>query len=171
MTLKQRLKKARAAYMARRSSTNLRRYLRLKATAGRFDSRMCSYYGVSPKVNPACRRAICRAYAAGLVPTSTTGGKHAPGSYHTQLNSRGEGRGIDLGLRRDEVGTQKGLKRMETFQRKELWRFRHGKLPQMAELIGPNNFRIVLRGVETNLVEGNALEQAHDNHVHEGYHG
>lgn len=163
MTLKQRIKKARAAYTRKRSGARLRAYLKLKALAGRFDKRMCAYYGVSPDVNAGCKRAICRAYVGGLVPTSTTGGVHSATSFHSK------GQAVDFGLRRDEIGTQKGLRKMQTFQRKELWRFRNKKLRRLVELIGPNNNRIVLRGRETDLAEGDTLEQMHDNHVHEAY--
>lgn len=163
MTLKTRLKRARAAYMKRRTGANLRAYLRLKALAGKFDTRMASYYGVSTDVNPACKRAICRAYAAGLVPTSTTGGVHAATSYHALHQA------VDFGLRREEIGTEKGQRKLTTFQRKEFWRFRHGKLTRMVELIGPTNNQIVLKRSATTLAEGGTLENAHDNHVHEAY--
>lgn len=137
---------------------------------GRFDKRMCAYYGVSPHVNAGCRAAICRAFAAGLVPTSTkrTGSN---GSFHNARNARGEGMAVDFGLRRTLIGTRKGLDRMTTFQRKELWRYRKERLHGMIELIGPDNRMTVLKGRETDLAEGTALEQMHDNHVHEAYNG
>jgi hypothetical protein len=163
MTITERIKKAAATYAKNPSNANLRAYLRLKAMAGRFDERMAAYYGVSTKVNPACKRAICRAYVAGLVPTSTTGGVHSPTSFHAL------GQAVDFGLRREEIGTAKGTKRLRTFQRKEFWRHRRGGLQRMVELIGPMNNRVILRAKETVLAEGAALENAHDNHVHEAY--
>ena len=153
--------------MAAQRKPSLRLWLTAKARAGKFDPRMCAYYGVSPKVNADCRKAICRAYAAGLVPTSTlrTG---SGGSYHNQRDANGDGRGVDFGLRRQLVGTQRGLARMIKFQRQEHWRRRAGKIDPI-ELIGPDNRLIVLRGRETDLAEGTGLEQQHDNHVHEAY--
>lgn len=165
------LSRARARYLERRTGERLRRYLTIKAALGRFDVRMCAYYGVSAKVNAGCRRAVCRAYAAGLVPTSTTAGRHAPGSFHGRRNRHGEGMAVDFGLRRELVGTAKGLERLRTFQRREHWRRRRGRLPGLVELIGPTNTLIVLARQETNLVEGAPLEQQHDDHVHEAYDG
>lgn len=143
-------------------SRSLRAYLTAKAKAGRFDKRMCAYYHVSPNVNLGCRRAICRAYAIGLVPTSTTDGHHARGSYHSR------GRAVDLGLRRELIGTKKGAARLRIFQRKEYWRAGKRRIHPM-ELIGPDNGLIYLRGRKTHLREGQPLEQQHDNHVHEAY--
>jgi hypothetical protein len=146
--------------MERRTNARLRVYLTLKARAGRFDPRMCDYFGVSPRVNAACKKAICRAYAAGLVPTSTTGGQHAPGSLHY------EERAVDIGCRNPSSARER--KRLRTFHRKEFWRARNGKI-RPTELIGPHNDMTILRGRRTTLPEGSSLEQAHDNHVHEGY--
>jgi hypothetical protein len=50
-----------------------------------------------------CKRFIVRGYAAGLVPTSTTGGQHASGSFHKQKDAAGRGRAVDLGLRDEHV--------------------------------------------------------------------
>lgn len=144
------------------SQARLRAYLTAKARAGRFDPRMCAYYKVSPRVNIGCKRAICRAFVAGLVPTSTTGGHHAPGSYH------GKGRAVDFGLRQELVGTTRGMNRLKTFQRKEYWRARHNKL-HPVELIGPINALVILQGRVSPLQEGAALENQHDTHVHEAY--
>ncbi len=172
MTLRQQLARARAEYIANPSNARLRAFLTLKARLGMFDERMCGFFRVDPKVNAGCRAAICRAYAAGLVPTSTTGGQHAPGSFHKQNNARGEGLAVDIGLRSDLVGTPAGANRLATFQRKEHWRFHNGKLKHdLVELIGPTNTLAVLRDVETDLVEGTPLENQHDNHVHEAYRG
>src|SRR4051794_28714118 len=128
-------------------SQSLRAYLTAKAKAGRFDSRMCQYYGVSSHVNLACRKAICRGYAAGLVPTSTRGGHHANHSYHD------DGRAVDLGLRRELVGTKKGSARLRIFQRKEYWRMRQRRIRPL-ELLGPSNSLAVLNGRRTHLSEG-----------------
>lgn len=95
------------------------------------------------------KRAIVRGANHGLYVTSTTGGRHAPNSYHYQ------GRAVDMGGSWDN---------MARFQRSELKRFRRWR--RIKELIGPDNKAIVLRGRETDLVEGTPLEQAHDNHVH-----
>ena len=150
-----------------RPKPSLRVVLAVKARAGRFDARMCSYYGVSPNVNDGCRKAICRAYAAGLVPTSTLR-SGSSGSYHNRRDAKRRGLAVDFGLRRELVGTSKGRARMVTFQRKEHWRRRKGKI-RPVELIGPDNRLIVLRDRETDLSEGAALEEQHDNHVHEAY--
>lgn len=164
-SLRQQLKRARTLYVRNPTGARLRAYLTLKARLGQFDKRMCGYYGVDPNVNAECKKAICRAFVAGLVPTSTTGGKHAPGSFHGQRNSQGQGRAVDFGLRKELVGTKKGYARLATFQRKEFWR-RSQKKVKPAELIGPINALTVLRYQHTGLSEGSALEQAHDNHVH-----
>lgn len=172
MTLRQRLARARAEYIANPSNARLRTLLTLKARLGMFDKRMCGFFGVDSKVNAGCRAAICRAYAAGLVPTSTTGGQHAPGSFHKQKNARGEGLAVDIGLRSHLVGTASGANRLARFQRKEHWRFHNGKLKHdLVELIGPTNTLAVLRDIETDLAEGTPLENQHDNHVHEAYRG
>jgi hypothetical protein len=157
MTLRQRLRRARARYIRSGSDAALVSYLRLKARSGRWDKRYLRYYGVDGNVTSAVKRFIMRAYAAGLVPTSTRGGRHAPGSYHYS------GRAADIGLRRGEVGTARGLRKMVVFQRSEYKR--EGKYNHQ-ELIGPDNARNVLRGSRTPVSEGTSLEQAHDNHVH-----
>jgi hypothetical protein len=129
----------------------------LKAKAGRWDSRYLRYYNVPSISNPSCRAFIMRGFAAGLVVTATTNGTHAPGSFHYRK------RAVDLGLRGPEVGTARGRRKMEKFQRSEFskrGRYHH------TELIGPINNRIILRGRATILAEGAALENAHDNHVH-----
>lgn len=156
------LSRARAAYVDHPSDARLRVYLTLKAKAGRYDRRMLGYYGVPHISSRGCQQAICRAYAAGLVPTATTNGGHAPSSYHYQ------GKAVDFGLRRLLVGTHEGATRLVTFQRKEMWRRDHGKI-HPVELIGPTNALAVLRGHKTALQEGTPLEQQHDNHVHEAY--
>lgn len=157
MTLRQRLSLARRRYLRSGSDRALRSYLRLKARSGRWDARYLRYYGVRGNVSSAVKRFIMRGYAAGLVVTSTTGGSHAPGSFHPQ------GRAADLGLRRSEIGTARGLRKMRKFQRQEFAR-RGSTHPQ--ELIGPDNRVNILRGRPQPIAEGSALEQAHDNHIH-----
>jgi hypothetical protein len=172
LALRHRLIRARAGYIANPSNARLRSFLNLKARLGIFDARMCMHFGVDPKVNAGCRAAICRAYAAGLVPTSTTGGNHAAHSFHKRKNARGEGQAVDIGLRADHVGSAAGAKRLAAFQRAEHLRFHSGKLRHdLVELIGPTNSPAVLRDVETDLQEGSPLENQHDNHVHEAYRG
>ena len=141
-------------------ATLLRRYLKEKARRGVWDVRYFAYNGVDPNVTPKLKRAAMRAYAAGLVPTSTTGGVHAPGSYHGQRDERGRGRAIDIGNRRELIGTAEGRRRMIRFQHAELARGGY------VEVIGPDNGAVVLRGQRTTLIEGTDLEQMHDTHVH-----
>lgn len=171
MTLRARVSAARRRYRANRTNANLRRYLTLKARLRRWDDRYCAYYGVSPRVNVGCRRAIMRGYVAGLVPSSTTGGSHSAHSYHKTRNAKGEGQAVDLGLRHELVGTAKGVARLVRFQRAELARWRRGRGYLPVELLGPDNLAAVLKGRETDLAEGSPLETQHDNHVHEAYTG
>jgi hypothetical protein len=156
------LSRARAAYVDHPTDARLRAYLNVKARAGIYDKRMLRYYGVPPIANRGCRKAICRAYAAGLVPTATTNGTHAATSYHKL------GKAVDFGLRRTLIATLKGAERLVTFQRKEMWRRDHGRI-HPVELLGPTNSIAVLRGHKTALREGTPLEQQHDNHCHEAY--
>ena len=102
------------------------------------------------------KRVVVRGVNHGLKVTSTTGGVHAPGSYHYR------GRAVDFGHQRP--GTAEARRELVAFQKSELSRYRRWR--QHKEIIGPDNGAIVLRGYETDLSEGTALEQAHDNHVH-----
>lgn len=143
--------------------TNRTRHtLRAKARLRRFDARMWS--GHPPLSNSGCRRAVMRAWKHGLIVTSTTDGGHAPNSYHYQH------RAVDFGLVGSEIGTARGARRLRKFQYSEFayWQ-KPGKLTHLVELIGPVNVLIVLRGVRQPLAEGTALENMHDNHVHEAY--
>jgi hypothetical protein len=108
-------------------------------------------------VTPAVKKTIVRAVRAGLVVTSTTGGHHAPGSYHYSR----PGRAVDVGLPASLVGTAEGRRRMVTFQRKEA---RHAE--RYDELFGPDNDGCVKNGVRISLGEGTPLENLHDSHVH-----
>lgn len=163
---KSKLKEAAAALASTGSNEALKTFLTLKAKAGRWDERYCLYFGADPNVEPPVKAFITRAYAAGLVPTSTTGGQHATGSFHFQKGAHGGGRAADVGLRRELIGTVAGLDLMQRFQRKE---FERRAQTRPAELIGPVNNLIVLGGAPTALGEGTALENAHDNHVHAAF--
>lgn len=145
----------------------LRLRLVRKARKGHYDSRMFAYYGKSSSVTDGCKRAVRRAYAHWLIPTSTTGGVHAPGSYHNPVN--GIGRAVDLGVHPSKIGTAKGRRLLVRQQRREFKDWRKGKRPNLRELIGPDNNMIVLRGVHSPLADGSPLENQHDNHVHEAF--
>jgi lysozyme len=152
-----RMRRARRVFLATGSNDALRVMLVCKARLGLYDERYHLFFGPPTNVTGDVKRFITRAYARGLVPTSTTNGDHAPGSFHFQ------NRAADIGLRTDLVGTTKGLRRMERFQRAE---FRRRGKTNPIELIGPINGQVVLSGVATSLQEGQALENQHDNHVH-----
>lgn len=143
-------------------ATLLRRYLKAKAARGAWDVRYFAYNSVDPNVTPRLKRAAIRAYADGLVPTSSTGGVHAPGSWHGQRDEHGRGRAVDFGVRRELIGTAEGRERLVRFQLRE--HARGGRFWQ--EVIGPDNSAVILRGAEADLAEGSALETQHDNHVH-----
>lgn len=162
MTTRERMRRFRRRYLKSRSNRALRIYLISKARLGIWDKRYCAYYGVDPNVDAGVRRFITRGYAAGLVATSTTGGQHAPGSWHYQ-KLLGKGRAADMGVRKELLGTPEQWKRLNAFHAAE-WKRRGRTHP--IELIGPANNLIVLKGSDTALAEGTALEQAHDNHVH-----
>lgn len=168
MTIRQLLARARARYIKDPTPRRLRWYLLLKARSGAWDMRYCRETGVAMNVTPWVKMYITRGFAAGLVPTSTTGGTHAPRSYHTPVETVWGrcGRAADLGLRAGEVGTARGRRKMERFQRAEYARrSQHG----ITELIGPVNNRIILDGRPQVLAEGSPLENQHDGHVHGGH--
>ena len=96
------------------------------------------------------------------MPTSSTGGGHAKTSLHYQA------RALDFGLIERHIGTKYGRDKLAAFQNAEHRRARLGRI-DLVELIGPNNANTILRGNFTSLPEGTQLEQAHDNHVHEGF--
>lgn len=157
-----RMRRARRKWLATGANDALRVYLMSKARLGRWDDRYCMFFGVDPEVTPDVRAYITRAYGAGLVPTSTTGGSHTATSLHFQRIG-GRGRAADIGLRSDLIGTQKGLDRMRKFQAREFAK-RAERHP--VELIGPDNNLVVLNGIVSPLPEGSKLEDQHDNHVH-----
>lgn len=111
--------------------------------------------GQPGNIGRACKRLIARAVLAGLVVTSTTGGKHAATSWHYS------GDAVDLGLPAKLVGTAEGRERLERFQRSEARR-----PSRYRELFGPDNEANVKNGRRITLAEGSALDQLHDNHVH-----
>ena len=150
------MRRARRRFRRTGSNRALRVYLVSKARLGRWDDRYCAYWGVSTAVTRRVRRFITRGFAVGLVPTST----FRPGdfgSYHAQR------RAADMGLRRELIGTARGLRRLRRFQAAE---FRRRGRTRPIELIGPDNRRTILRGRVAPLTEGTPLEQQHDNHVH-----
>lgn len=164
--------KARQAYLKRPTRALLRLYLIQKARRGNYDERMFDYYKVDSHVNKRCRDAVVRAYAEGLVPTSTRRYPAGAGSYHNARNAKGEGLAIDVGLIETHIGTKYGLDKMRTFQRKEFWRHtKKSGYGDIIELIGPTNNQIILGDRTTTLPEGSALEDQHDDHVHESYRG
>lgn len=152
----------------------LRERLIRKAKRGAWDERMCTLHGVSPRVNAGCRRAIVRGYRHRLIPTSTTGGSHAPGSYHTPVNQLGRpdpggvGRAVDLGVMPHVAGTPLQLRRLKAHQRREFERHTLNDTG-LVELVGPLNNLAILRDHPTKLVEHSTLEDQHDNHLHEAF--
>ena len=95
---------------------------------------------------------IVTAHRFGLVVTSTTGGTHAPGSFHYQ------GRAVDFGVAGNPYSAD-AQRRFVAFQH-QLARHPAG----LAELIGPDVARNVKYGRFTRYPA--ATEQAHKNHVH-----
>lgn len=165
--IRKRFKKARAAYNKHKTRENLRVFMAYKAKMGWGDDRQFAYHNKSSRVNRGTRRAARRACASWLVVTSTTDGVHAPGSYHNPVG--GYGRAGDFGVPDRFVGTSEGRRRLVAYQRKEFNAWKRGKRPNMVELIGPDNYMVVLRGVHSPLSEGSGLENQHDNHVHQAF--
>jgi hypothetical protein len=95
---------------------------------------------------------IVAAHRHGLIVTSTTGGSHAPGSFHYQ------GRAVDFGVAGNPYGAD-AQRRFVAFQH-QLARHPAG----LAELIGPDIARNVKYGRFVRYPA--ATEQAHKNHVH-----
>ena len=129
MTRRDAWRRARARLRRRpRSARALRRFLKAKARLGWWDPRMCAYYGVSPNVNRGCRRGSCAATSPASSRRRRSACPSTPfGTYHGRRNLVGQGQGVDLGLRRELVGTAKGTARMAGFQRAELARRRAGR--------------------------------------------
>jgi hypothetical protein len=158
MTLNQLYNKARREYMRHPRRSTLRVFLIYKARKGIYDPRMWDYYRVPALGDKHLQQALVRAYARGLVATATTNGSHAPTSYHRL------GKAVDFGLIESHIGTDYGRDKLVEFQHHEFLNYKSHK---MVEVIGPTNFRCVLRGRKVTLQEGIALENMHDNHVHE----
>jgi hypothetical protein len=132
--------------------------LAAKAKLGIWDAKYASYYHVPVKgLHPDVKKAITRAYAKDLVPTATTNGVHAPMSLHSI------GHAVDIGCRNPADPKQRA--NLLRFQRGEHWRAQTGRV-KYQEILGPINSLVVLRGKFTDLSEGSALEEQHDNHVH-----
>jgi hypothetical protein len=111
-----------------------------------------------------CKRAIVRGVRAGLVVTATTDGEHTPTSLHYPRNTAsGLGEAIDFGVKPADLGDPRAVARREAFQRAE---FSRG-VANYRELFGPDNAHCAKNGAPFHLTEGDALETAHDNHVHE----
>jgi hypothetical protein len=106
-------------------------------------------------VTPAVKRFIRRGVNHGLVCTATTDGVHAAHSFHKS------GQAGDMGLVASLVGTAEGRRRMVSFQAHEA-----ANPTRFNELFGPENSACVKDGRHLTLVEGTALENQHDNHVH-----
>ncbi len=163
-TSRERLRELRRRYLANPTRRALRAFLRVKAARGVFDPRMFHYYsGIPENVVEHAKRAVRRAYAAGLVVTATRNGTHSKTSLHSS------GRATDFGLIESEIGTEQGRRRLVNFQHAEYLEWAAGHRPNLQELIGPDNTLIVLRGKRVTLPEGSPLENQHDNHVHMGW--
>ena len=156
-TLEQQLERARENLAAHPTNRALRRLLTIKGRLGIWDPRMHLFFGVPTDVTADVKRFIARGYGRGLVPTATTNGQHAPGSFHFQH------RAADMGVRTDEIGTARAARKLVRFQRAQFRRFRR---TGAVELIGPDETRVVLRAVATRLAPHDPLAVQHDNHVH-----
>lgn len=124
--------------------------LRRKAKRKQWDQR---FLNGKPETRRALRPIIMEAVARGLVVTSTTGGRHAPTSFHYS------GRAVDIGV---ESWSPLSTARLLAFQR-HLHKV-HGR--GLAELFGPNNYANRKWGRPLRMPEGSGLESLHDNHVH-----
>ena len=129
------------------------RALRRKARRGVWDARFLN--GCDAPIR-ALRPIIMEAVARGLVVTSTTGGVHAPGSFHYSR------RAVDFGVRAGLIGTQFAVARLARFQRH--LHTHYGD--ELTELFGPSNRANRKWGKALRLAEGSPLEELHDNHVH-----
>jgi hypothetical protein len=116
------------------------------------------------------RRVIRRAHRHGLVVTATTDGAHAPSSWHLIIPGRNRrGRAVDLGFSRHDLATLPGHTRRRIlidFQSAEYQRAKRYGWRTYLELLGPKDGLCILQGRPVGLVNGTALENAHDNHVH-----
>jgi hypothetical protein len=113
---------------------------------------------------------IRRAHKRPLVATATTDGSHAAGSWHKIIRGRNRrGRAVDVGF------TQRDLARLSPherrrilidFQTSEYKRAKRLGWRTYKELLGPHDGLCILQGRPVRLVNGTAVENAHDNHVH-----
>jgi hypothetical protein len=93
---------------------------------------------------------IRRAHKHGLVVTSTTDGGHADFTQH------------DI----DHLSPHERRRRLIDFQTSEYKRARRLGFRTYKELLGPHDGLCILQGRPVGLVNGTALENQHDNHVH-----
>jgi tellurite resistance protein len=105
----------------------------------------------APKV-PALLEIIADAAKHGLVVTSTTGGKHAAGSYHYQ------GRAVDFGVPANPL-TAESQRIFKAYQRKLA-----AHPERFKELIGPDTSKLIKNGGFTRYPA--ETEAAHRNHLH-----
>jgi hypothetical protein len=103
-------------------------------------------------IDRATKRVIVRGINHGLVVTSTTGGRHATGSWH---KTRPLGKAVDMA----GPGTEAEI----DFQRDLIEDLGPGRF---NEIFGPDNRANVKNGARITLVEGSGLEQQHDTHIH-----
>lgn len=129
----------------------LRSYLRAKARLGHWDPRMLN--GQPGRVSQMVKREIMRGVAAGLIVTSTTGGRHSATSYHHT------GGAVDLGHRKP--GTKAARAALVRHQRACA-----AHPERYAELFGPDDAACVKHRRPMRLPHGTALERGHENHVH-----
>jgi hypothetical protein len=137
------------AYRLRRAYLRLKRKVFKKRPVVQ-EFRPWMLNGRPGNVSDAVKRLIVRAVQAGLVVTSTTGGRHTSTSFHYK------GQAVDLAGPRDK---------MVAFQRKEA-----KMTDRYWELFGPDNYANVKNGRRISLGEGTFLENQHDNHVHAAPH-
>jgi hypothetical protein len=147
-------RKSRGAVVAMRRRTQASRaklrYWRrlLRRQRGTFQPWMLN--GKPGNVTPAAKEFIVRAVNAGLYVTSTTGGTHAPTSYHY---ARPLGRAVDVAGPWEKMIA---FQRAESAERAGIY----------LELFGPDNAVQVKNGQRFGFSEGQPLENLHDTHVH-----
>jgi hypothetical protein len=113
---------------------------------------------------------IRRAHKHGLVVTSTTDGGHADFSWHKIVLGRNRrGHAVDVGFTQhdiDHLSPHERRRRLIDFQTSEYKRARRLGFRTYKELLGPHDGLCILQGRPVGLVNGTALENQHDNHVH-----
>lgn len=122
---------------------------RIKSLRAKIAAQRIDWGGYPPVKGRTLRKGIRIAARYGLVVTSTTGGTHAPGSYHYS------GRAVDLAS-----GSSRQMVRAQQAILKEIG------AASILELFGPDNAAWVKNGAQIAGAEGSALEQQHDNHIH-----